>query len=339
MICVLSPAKTMRSATDLKAYPPICQSSVPTLVDKAIPLAKILKKKSRKELKTLCDISDNLSAHVESVYKDFVLDNGSDSSRFSQAALSFNGPAFQGLNAESLLPRQGELLQKHLRILTGLYGSVRPGDLIQEHRLCMSTKLATDSTHNDLYEYWGDTIAMEIITDLETQADALANTTGHRPAPLIVNCASQEYYKAVGPYLTASGVQVVDCVFLDGGMVKSAFAKRARGLMARYVCTNGGISSAADVDVIKDFCAEGYVFSATQSTPCRLVFIRTTPPSATKKKNVTTPLTMEGGCSDKNMIKTNTTEKLERKRPARGGVVVEAHISAIKDGAKRRRAL
>ena len=280
MICVLSPAKTMRSAIDANAFKLICEPSVPIQLDKSNQLAETLKRKSRKELKTLCEVSDNLAGHVESLYKEFVLSNGGDivMSRSAQAALAFNGPAFQGLKADSLETAQGELLQKHLRILTGLYGAVRPGDMIQEHRLCMSSKLSVD-THKDLYEYWGDSIANDILLDLNNQLDAIEAATGRRPPPLVVNCASQEYARAVLPHLEASGVLVIECVFLDAGKVKSVYAKRARGLMARFVCTLGGLHSGEEAHLLHGFCSEGYNVSATQSTPTRVVFTRASPPS------------------------------------------------------------
>mmetsp|Transcript_23078 Transcript_23078/g.33801 ORF Transcript_23078/g.33801 Transcript_23078/m.33801 type:complete len:347 (+) Transcript_23078:114-1154(+) len=315
MICVLSPAKTMIRASDL---PSLClpDRSVPALLEQAQMVGRVLKAKTKKELKTLCGVSDNLSSHVKSLCDNFVFFSDvktattdiceRDKEHFNQAALMFNGPAFQGLDAKSLSGNDAFLLQKHLRILTGLYGPVRPADFIQEHRLCMGTKLEVNG-EKDLYSFWRDSIANEIVADLMAQQEQINtkrkkskgnSSMEHVPSPLLlINCASQEYFKSISPHLPSEvGVErtiplrIVECVFLDGGMIKSAFAKRARGLMARYVCIHGDVISCGSdeaVDKIKEFDYEGYSFSERDSTSDRLVFTRAKPPSsaATKASN------------------------------------------------------
>jgi uncharacterized protein len=301
----------------------LCPKSVPVFMSESQTLVDLLKRKSKKELKSLCDVSDNLSSHVEGLYKNFITCSSSDaasldSSYFSQAALAFNGPAFQGLDANSLNSDQGSSLQKRLRILTGLYGPVRPGDMIQEHRLCMSTKLAVDKDRKDLYAFWGQSIASQILHDIDTQLNEIELMSGDRPSPVIINCASQEYFKAVGRYLQEHGITVIECVFLDGGMVKSAYAKRARGLMARYVCANGAIISALDVDRIKGFDSEGYVYSADQSTDTTLVFTRTPAAAAAHALKVKSN-------ASKSKILTDIKEK--------GAVVGKKNVSSGTSGA------
>lgn len=161
---------------------------------------------------------------------------------------------------------------------------VKPGDMIQEHRLCMSTKLVVNKEHKDLYSFWGTSIATQILKDIDSQLKEMESNSGEKPPPLIINCASQEYFKAVEGCLHDSGIKIIECVFLDGGMIKSAYAKRARGLMARFVCADGAIMSAFDVDRIKAFDLEGYIYSASQSTDTKFVFTRS--PTAIIQPNI-----------------------------------------------------
>lgn len=245
--------------------------SLPMFSDKASVLGKVLKKKTKGELKSLCGVSDALSTHVKGLYNALLVDEDDDAfsvgtSRYNQSALMFDGPAFRGLAAKDVSSEEGAGMQKHLRILTGLYGYVKPGDLIQEHRLCMGTKVIVSKEHKDLYQFWGVTLAEGIIRDVHQQLQELqlqcsANKSNKAKnkntllTPLLINCASQEYSKSILPHLTAAAasaaaasaggrveggeggeererelIRVVECVFLDGGIIKSAFAKRARGV-------------------------------------------------------------------------------------------------------------
>ena len=241
----------------------ICTSlaarTLPLFQTQASILGNVLKKKTKGELKTLCGVSDGLSTHVKGLYDALLVDDEDDAltvgnKRYNQAALMFDGPAFRGLAANDLSPEEGEGLQKHLRILTGLYGYVRPGDLIQEHRLCMGTKLAVSKDHKNLYEFWSETLAKGILQDLAQQLNELQKESKGlkkekktRLTPLLINCASQEYAKCVLGHLNdgndvndvnegENNIRVVECVFLDGGIIKSAFAKRARGeIMMCYI--------------------------------------------------------------------------------------------------------
>lgn len=261
--------------------------TLPGLLNEANVIGNTLQAKSNKQIKDIYGLSAKLTSHVTSLCREFqtIKSNASvddlDINKFSQAAAMFNGPAFQGLDQGSLNDNDKELLQQHLRILTGLYGDVKPFDTIQEHRLCMSTKLNVDNK-KDLYSYWGDSIAINIVKDIHVQLQD-KNKRISNVLPLIINCASQEYYKAISSYLEKlelkNQIMIVECVFLDKGMIKSAYAKRARGLMARYVCTHGGINSSADVDLIKEFNSEGYKFSSSKSSANRYVFDRNAVPT------------------------------------------------------------
>ena len=190
---------------------------------------------------------------------------GAWSTRFSThnsrpAVLAFNGDVYEGLQARTLSPDDLAWAQRHLAILSGLYGVLRPLDRLQPYRLEMGTRLATPGA-KDLYGYWGDTPARQLRRQLAGD-----------PVPVVVNLASQEYFRAVR--LPALRARVVECVFEEGQggqwKVVSFFAKRARGLMARHAIT-GRIQS---VEGLRAFDAEGYAYAPAVSAPDRLVFRR-----------------------------------------------------------------
>ena len=205
--------------------------SVPILLQKAQVLVEKIKAMTTAQLKKLCEVSDNLITHVKTIYDNTIIVDSkmtvaqceNDKSRFNQAGLMFDGPAFKGLDAASFSNDQAINAQNHLRILCGLYGVVKPGDFIQEYRLCMGSKLAVEA-HKDLYSYWGDDIANEIIDDLQRQLDVLEKETKSRPKALLVNVASQEYFKVVQRSIPAD-VKVIECIFRDAGTIKTAYAK------------------------------------------------------------------------------------------------------------------
>ena len=179
-----------------------------------------------------------------------------------QALLAFNGDVYEGLAARTLEPEDLQWAQDHVCILSGLYGMLRPLDRIQPYRLEMGTRLATDAGSN-LYQFWGSRIAEHLNKRLR------AHTT-----PVVVNLASQEYFKVVDT--KALKARVVECVFEDwkGGTYKiiSFHAKRARGLMARYAVTH----RLATPHALQGFDLEGYTFAPAASEPERLVFRRKT---------------------------------------------------------------
>ena len=181
-------------------------------------------------------------------------------SNSKQAVLAFNGDVYEGLDAKTLKPAQLEWAQAHVCILSGLYGVLRPLDWMQPYRLEMGTALSTTKGKN-LYQFWGSQIA-----DYHNERAAA------EAVPVIVNLASEEYFKAVDK--KALKPRVVNCVFEEhkAGKYKiiSFMAKRARGLMVRYAIEN----KLSSVKKLESFNLEGYQFTADVSTPERLVFRR-----------------------------------------------------------------
>tara|TARA_B100000686_G_scaffold218205_1_gene225330 strand:- start:497 stop:1123 length:627 start_codon:yes stop_codon:yes gene_type:complete len=177
-----------------------------------------------------------------------------------QAILSFKGDTYVGLNAESFSKEDFKYAQDHFRILSGLYGILRPLDLIQPYRLEMGTKLENPNG-SDLYDFWSDQIAKK-----------LNNTLKHHSAKVILNCASVEYFKSVD--INTLEATIVSPVFKDvkNGQAKiiSFFAKKARGMMARFIIQN----RIDKVDDIIKFNESGYTYDPKESNPNNPVFIR-----------------------------------------------------------------
>jgi cytoplasmic iron level regulating protein YaaA (DUF328/UPF0246 family) len=254
MLMLLSPAKSL----DYETPPAVSRHTLPQFVDESAALIEVIKPYTPAQIASLMDLSDALSQLNVARY-------GAWSPQFSaknskQAVLAFNGDVYEGLDANSLSAEQLDWAQQHLGILSGLYGILRPLDWMQPYRLEMGTKLA-NPRGKDLYAWWGDTLAEHLNAQLKKQGD-----------DLIVNLASQEYFKAVKR--KALRARVVECVFEDhkAGVYKviSFHAKRARGLMARHIIVNQ-ITREAE---LQSFAAEGYVFDAKVSEPQRLVFRR-----------------------------------------------------------------
>jgi len=177
-----------------------------------------------------------------------------------QAVLAFNGDVYDGLDAKTLKPKDLEWAQDHLCILSGLYGVLRPLDWMQPYRLEMGTAL-TNPRGKNLYQFWGASIAQHLNAQLAKEK-----------APVVINLASQEYFKAVDQKVLKA--RVVECVFEEykGGKYKviSFFAKRARGLLARYA-----IQKHIQIpEKLKEFNLEGYVHAASESDVNRWVFRR-----------------------------------------------------------------
>lgn len=260
MLYLLSPAKKLDYQTPT---PPAvaARATRPTFVDEAAVLIDVLKDKTPAEVASLMSLSDPLAqlnvARYGAWRRTFTARNS------KPAALAFDGDVYGGLDARTLTLDELDWAQDHLRILSGLYGVLRPLDRLQPYRLEMGTRLATPGA-KDLYGFWGDRIAAHLNRHPRGQRG--------QPTPVVVNLASQEYFRAVDRRtLTA---RVVDCVFEedrpDGWQVISFFAKRARGLMARFAIQQRIDRPAS----LRDFAAEGYAFAAAVSTPDRLVFRR-----------------------------------------------------------------
>ncbi|MFJ1301164.1 peroxide stress protein YaaA [Pseudomonadota bacterium AL_CKDN230030165-1A_HGKHYDSX7] len=254
MLFLLSPAKKLDYDTPVKTE----LHTQPLFVDQAAALIKVLKTKSADDIGELMSLSPALSELNVSRYaawkKTFTLDNA------RQAVLAFNGDVYEGLEAPSLSERQLEWAQDHVVILSGLYGALRPLDLMQPYRLEMGTRLENPKGKN-LYEYWGTGVADYLNTRQEGQK-----------TPVVINLASEEYFKVVDKKVLKA--RVVQCVFQDwkGGdwKVISFHAKRARGLMARYAITH----KITKPEGLQAFDSEGYAFDAGVSSADKLVFRR-----------------------------------------------------------------
>jgi len=254
MLFLLSPAKSLDYDTPAGALP----HSLPGFAAQSAELIGVLKKKSPHQIAELMTLSDKLAGLNVARYEAWSPKFSASNSK--QAVLAFNGDVYEGLDAKTLKPAQLEWAQAHVCILSGLYGVLRPLDWMQPYRLEMGTALSTTKGKN-LYQFWGSQIA-----------DYLNERAAAEAVPVIVNLASEEYFKAVDK--KALKPRVVNCVFEEhkAGKYKiiSFMAKRARGLMVRYAIEN----KLSSVKKLESFNLEGYQFTADVSTPERLVFRR-----------------------------------------------------------------
>lgn len=253
MLTVISPAKTL----DFESPATTVQYSQPAFLKHSQQLIDGLKKLSVQEVATLMSISDKLAGLNMARYQEWQQPFTSDNAK--QAVLAFKGDVYTGLDADSLDQKGLDFAQGHLRILSGLYGVLKPLDLMQAYRLEMGTKFGIKGA-KDLYDFWGNQIREALIAE---------------PAfkdKMLINLASNEYFKAVGAkQLDAT---VITPIFKDwkNGQYKmiSFYAKKARGLMSRFIIDN----QIDKPELLKDFDYEGYRFSAEMSKANDLVFIR-----------------------------------------------------------------
>jgi len=256
MLAVLSPAKSL----DWSPTPMTLQVTEPPLMDEAAKLMRTTRSLTQKRIRELMGLSADLAKLNYERYRSFDLPFTADNAE--PAGLVFNGDVYRGLNARSLSKDQLEWAQGHIAILSGLFGLLRPLDLIQPYRLEMGTRLKTRRGSN-LYQFWGERIGKQV----QTLLDAHDEQT-------LVNLASNEYFKAVKA--KSLRAPVVECVFEDwkqspdDGTVIGFLAKFARGLMARYIIAN----RIDRVEGLKDFNWQRYEFQPKRSTVNRLVFAR-----------------------------------------------------------------
>ena len=255
MLIVVSPAKRLN-------WDPVDgETTRPAFQEDAMRLAKTARNLTLGDLQKLMDLSPDLARLNRDRFKVFEADPDAFATR--PAVHAFAGDTYIGLEASSLDTDEMAWAQEHLRILSGLYGVLRPMDAIQPYRLEMGSRLKTRRGKN-LYDYWRDAPAKA----LRQQAEALGTDT-------LVNCASQEYFSAVDP--KALGLRVISPVFMEerNGTAKivSFFAKKARGSMARYVIQR----RLTDPEGLKDFDLGGYAFRPDMSEGDRLVFLRDYP--------------------------------------------------------------
>lgn len=254
MLMVISPAKTL----DLETAPPIETYSQPLFLDEAAELVEQLCMKTPEELSELMSMSARLGELNSQRFLEWQLPFSPANAK--QAVLAFRGDVYAGLEADRFTAAEFDFAQQHLRILSGLYGLLRPLDLMQAYRLEMGTRLSTARGRN-LYEFWGERITLA----LNEQLEAMGSRT-------LVNLASDEYFKVIQP--RALSAEVVQPVFQDlkGGQYKiiSFYAKKARGQMAAWAIRH----RVAEVEQLKHFDVAGYRYAPEASTAWRWTFRR-----------------------------------------------------------------
>lgn len=252
MKIIISPAKSLDFET------PVATSlhSQPQFIDESVKLNKKLKTLSRKKIAEFMSVSKDLAELNYQRNQDWSLPFTPENAK--QAVFAFTGEVYRGIDVTTLDASKLPILQDRLRILSGLYGLLKPLDLMQPYRLEMGKKLKVGRKEN-LYQFWGDKIA-KVLNDELTDNE------------LFINLASSEYFKAVNQKVLK--VPMITPVFKDfkNGQYKTimTFAKKARGLMVRYIVEN----NIQDLDGIKGFDTDGYAFDANMSTETELVFTR-----------------------------------------------------------------
>lgn len=254
MLTIISPAKTLDYQSPLITS----DYSKPQFMPETQQLVEVCKKLSANELAKLMSISPKLAEVNYQRFQDWHANFTPDNAR--QAILAFKGDVYSGLHVEDFTDKDLSFAQSHLRILSGLYGVLRPLDLIQPYRLEMGIRLKNGHNSN-LYQFWGDKLTDHLNKELAQSAN-----------PTLINLASNEYFKAIkAKQLKAS---IIQPIFLDKSKgefkVISFYAKKARGLMSRFIIKNN-INQSND---IKSFNLEGYQFDSKRSTELEWFFIR-----------------------------------------------------------------
>jgi len=254
MLIVVSPAKTLDYESPLATQ----NYTQPELTEHSAELIEVCRKLTPVDIASLMKVSDKIAGLNAARFAEWQPEFTTDNAR--QAILAFKGDVYTGLAAETLSEEGFAYAQQHLRMLSGLYGLLRPLDLMQPYRLEMGTKLANPRGTN-LYQFWGDIITDKLNAALAEQGDKV-----------LVNLASNEYFKSVKP--KKLDAQLITPVFKDckNGNYKviSFYAKKARGMMARYILD----SKIDSVEGLKQFDVAGYYFVPAESTDKELVFKR-----------------------------------------------------------------
>ncbi len=262
MIITLSPSKgqNFESAAPTQTY------TIPTQLSESEVLVEQLKKLSKSNISELMSISENLAELNYQRYKDFKTPFNEQNAK--QALFAFKGDVYSGINTASMNQADYDYAQNHLRILSGLYGCLKPLDLIQPYRLEMKTKLKTNKADN-LYQYWGENITNELNDALQNQKEKI-----------IVNLASNEYWKSVKPKnLDGKVINVAFKENKDGkSRIIAIFAKKARGMMADFLIRN----RVESVEGIKNFDYADYKFDKKVSNDDLFVFSRKQPKPLSK---------------------------------------------------------
>ena len=254
MLIVISPAKSLDFDT-----PPVTTSyTMPEMLDESVKLAERLKKMSPRQISKLMNISKDLGELNFQRYQNWQLPFTPENAK--QAALAFDGDVYQGLQAESLSEEKLVLAQTRVRILSGLYGVLKPLDLIQPYRLEMGIRLKYYRS-KDLYEFWNPILTKKL-------KEALSESGSN----VLVNLASKEYFKSVDTKKLKAEVITPDFKDQKNGeyIMISFFAKKARGLMTRFILEN----NITEVNDLQAFDSEGYHFNPRLSKPNNPVFTR-----------------------------------------------------------------
>jgi hypothetical protein len=254
MLILLSPSKTLDYDSDL----PEVETSKPIFAEQTFALIKILKQQSSQDLQNLMGISEKLSQLNYERYQKFDKKYPQKNSR--ACIFAFKGDVYDGLDVESLDKKAIERTNQHVRILSGLYGLLKPFDLLQPYRLEMGTKLANQKGKN-LYEFWGELLTNQLNEEIEENGHAA-----------VINLASNEYFKAVQPKKLNAPLITPTFKELKGNQYKviGIHAKKARGMMTRHLMQQKNPT----VDDIKRFSETGYRFNELLSSESELIFTR-----------------------------------------------------------------
>jgi len=254
MLITISPAKKL----DFKTPPPVADYTQPEFLDRTAELIDIMRNKDSFEIADLMKLSMKLADLNMQRFQDWHTPFTPDNAK--QALFAFSGDVYQGLDANSLDPANISFAQNHLRILSGLYGVLRPLDLMQAYRLEMGTRLATEHGRN-LYEFWGDLITESINRALADQGD-----------DILINLASNEYFSAINTDKIQA--RIITPVFKEyrrgAYRIISFNAKRARGYMSRFIIEN----HLTEPEALKDFAVDDYVFNQELSSADEFIFTR-----------------------------------------------------------------
>lgn len=257
MLTLISPAKTL----DFDTPPTTRRSTQPRFLEQSTALVEDARKLDPGAIRELMGVSEAIAELNHRRFHNWTTPFNLDNAK--QAVLAFRGDVYTGLDAESLGKAELDFAQQHLRILSGLYGLLRPLDLMQPYRLEMGLKFANRGGSN-LYQFWGEEITRTINTEL-----------GKSGSRVLVNLASNEYYKAVQPRALDADIITPQFRDLKNGKYKviSFYAKKARGQMARFIIDN----RLNDAEGLQDFSVDGYRYNRRESGPRAPVFTRKAP--------------------------------------------------------------
>ena len=252
MKILLSPAKSL----DYKSKLPTLKTTEACFLNEAENLNSVLKGKSPKDLSELMSISSSIAELNYQRNVSWSLPFSSENAR--QSIYAFSGDVYRGLDAYTIEENKIDFMQNSVRIISGLYGLLKPLDLIQPYRLEMGTKMPIDN-HKNLYEYWRNKITNQLNNELDSDEPVL-------------NLASNEYFKAIDSKVINSHIYSANFKQLKDGEYKTIaiFSKRARGMMTRYIINNN-ISNVTD---LKSFDYDGYIYHESLSTEKELIFTR-----------------------------------------------------------------